>query len=203
MLTLYHSPQSRSTRIIGLLMAMQALDKVDVRIVSIPRQDGSGRRDPANPHPEGKVPLLVHDGVEIWESTAIILYLTDLFPEAGLGVPPGEAQRGRFLSWLAWYGAVVEPVVVFNYMGLADPVLDATFRGMPEMVARLRTALEAGPWLMGEKLSAADLLLASPFLWFPDAAPDDPLIRDWVARVAGQPWQGALAAYEERAMASA
>lgn len=203
MITLYHSPQSRSTRIIGLLMAMGVLDRVNVRIVSIPRQDGSGGRDPVNPHPEGKVPLLVHDGVEIWESTAIMLYLTDLFPASEFGVRADDPQRGRFLAWLSWYGAVVEPVVIFSHMGLEDPVLQATFRGMPEIVARLRTALAEGPWLMGERLTAADLLLASPFLWFPEATPQDSLIRDWVDRVANLPWQGALMEYEASHMAPA
>ena len=95
MLTLYHAPNSRSTRIVGALMAMDALDKVDIVQVDIPRRDGTGRHDPANPHPEGKVPVLVHDGVEIWESSAILLYLTELFPEAGLGIPPGDRERGR------------------------------------------------------------------------------------------------------------
>ncbi|MCY0152754.1 glutathione S-transferase [Hoeflea alexandrii] len=85
MLTLYHSPQTRSSRIIRLLIELGVLDQVDVRIVTVTRQDGSGGADPSNPHPEGKVPLLVHDGVELWESNAIIVYLTDLFAEKGLG----------------------------------------------------------------------------------------------------------------------
>ncbi|MEM9965368.1 MAG: glutathione S-transferase N-terminal domain-containing protein, partial [Asticcacaulis sp.] len=110
MLTLYHSPNSRSTRIIGLIEAMNIRDKIDIRLVSIMRQDGSGGRDLNNLHPEGKVPCLVHDGVEIWESAAIILYLTDLFPEGGMGVPVGHPQRGRYVSWLSYYAGIVEPV---------------------------------------------------------------------------------------------
>ncbi len=78
MLTLYHSPRSRSSRIIRLIDELDIWTEVDIRIVSITHSDGTGEHDPNNPHPEGKVPLLVHDGVEIWESNAIILYLTDL-----------------------------------------------------------------------------------------------------------------------------
>ena len=37
MLTFYHSPWSRSTRVLGLLCAMERLDAVDLRVVSIPR----------------------------------------------------------------------------------------------------------------------------------------------------------------------
>jgi len=101
MLTLFHSPRSRSSRIVTLLRELDALDKVGIEIVDITRGDGSGRKDPRNPHPEGKVPLLVHDGVVIWESIAIIQYLTDLFPEKKMAPVAGDPQRGRYLSWLA------------------------------------------------------------------------------------------------------
>lgn len=84
MLTLFHAPQSRSSRIVTLIDEMGIADKVDTRIVTIPRRDGSGGRDPANPHPEGKVPALLHDGTLITESPAVIQYLTGLFPEPAL-----------------------------------------------------------------------------------------------------------------------
>ncbi|MCC5972634.1 MAG: glutathione S-transferase family protein [Rubellimicrobium sp.] len=198
MLTLFHSPRSRSTRILDLLHAMKALDRVEIRNVSIPRVDGSGGRDLANPHPEGKVPLLDHDGVHIWESAAIMLYLTDLFPEAGLGVPPGHPQRGRYLSWLFYYGSVVEPVLIHAHAGLDHPVLHVTFRGIPELTARLSTALGKAPWLMGENYTAADLLMASPYHWFTDAVPDDPAIRDWVRRCGNRDSTAAALDHDER-----
>ena len=53
--------------------------------------------------------------------------------------------------------------------------------------ARLRAALEKGPWILGESFSAADLLLHGPYVWFPDATPDDPLIRDWIERCKARP----------------
>lgn len=202
MLTLYHSPQTRSTRIIGLLHELGVFDQVDIRIVGIRRQDGSGGHDPANPHPEGKVPLLVHDGVEIWESGAIILYLTDLFPQTGMGVPPGHKDRGTYLSWLAWYGSVVEPVMVFQAAGLSHPYLQSTFRGMPELTNRLENALQRRPYLLGDRYGAADLLLASPFQWFPDATPDVPVIRDWIARCSNRPVLSEVTAFEQRALAA-
>ena len=202
MLTLFHSPNSRSTRIIALLHAMDAMDKVDIRPVTIVRQDGSGGRDPANPHPEGKVPLLVDNGVEIWESSAIMIHLTDLFPEADLGLPHGHKDRGRFLSWMVWYGSVVEPVMVFDATGMTHPFMTATFRGRTEMLARLSTALKDAPWLMGDHYTAADLLLASPFLWFPDAVPADPVLADWIARCGAQECSRAAIAYDNPANAA-
>lgn len=127
MLTLYHAPHSRSTRIVQPAVELGIIEQIEVRIVSIPRQDGSGGADPANPHPDKKVPVLVHDGEMIWESPAIIVYLTDMFPESGFAPLPGEQGRGTYLSWLAYYGDVIEPALIFQMAGLKHPLLDVTF----------------------------------------------------------------------------
>src|SRR5262245_16832534 len=98
MLTLHHAPRTRSSRIVWLLEELEA--PYQIQYTTIARADGSGGPDAANPHPDKKVPALVHDGALITESAAIILYLTDLFPEAGLGPRVGDRQRGPYLSWL-------------------------------------------------------------------------------------------------------
>ena len=200
MLTLYHGPQTRSTRIVQLLHELDALDKVDIRITDILRQDGSGAPDPSNPHPDGKVPLLVHDGVEIWESNAIVLYLTDLFGTADLAPRVGDAGRGRYLSWLTWYGNVVEPVLIAEVAGLTHPLLAVTFRTRAEMEARLIAALTASPYLMGDRFTAADLLQVSPWTWFPDAAPKAQVVRDWIARCSDRPSVAFARDYDTTAM---
>ena len=187
MITFYHSPNSRSTRVLSLIHELDARDRIEVREVTIARVDGSGGPDPANPHPDGKVPMLDCDGELVWETAAIMLTLTELFPQNGLGVAPGEAGRGRYLSWMAWYAGVMEPVTIHAAAGLEHPFLDATFRGVPQVVDRLSAALDEGPWLMGERFTAADILCHSPYAWFPEATPDVPAIRDWVARCADRP----------------
>ncbi len=47
--------------------------------------------------PSGRVPLLLHRGLAIWESLAIAEYLNDLKPEAGLW-PPAVAARAHARS---------------------------------------------------------------------------------------------------------
>lgn len=186
MLTLFHAPQSRSTRILTLIEEMGIADKVTLHPVDIVRADGTGSPDPANPHPEAKVPALDHDGALVTESGAVMLYLTDLFPTS-LAPAQGDPRRGDFLTWLFWYGSVMEPVMIQSTAGITHPWLTKTYRGMPEVTARLRHALQRGPWLLGETFTAADILIQSPFQWFRDATPDDPLIRDWLARAAERP----------------
>jgi len=203
MLTLFHAPRSRSSRIITLLRELDAIDKVEIEIVDITRGDGNGRRDPKNPHPEGKVPLLVHDGVVLWESIAIIQYLTDLFPEKKLAPLAGDRERGRYLSWLAWYAGVVEPVLIMQAAGLSDPYLNFTFRGPKQMAERLESALKDSPYLMGDHYTAVDLLLHSPFAWYPAATPDSNAVKTWVERCGARPSLQWTADYDTRAAAAA
>ena len=181
------APQSRSSRIVTLIDEMGIADRIDTKIVTIPRRDGSGGRDPANPHPEGKAPALLHDGTLITESPAVIQYLTGLFPGTGLAPNPGDPKYGIYLTWLHWYGSVMEPVMIFAAGGIDHPYLHVTFRGLPEVTARIERALAIGPWLLGDRFSAADLLVHSPYAWFGNMTPDVPVIRDWVARCQARP----------------
>ena len=182
MLTLYHSPKSRSSSLVVLLNELGATDKVRVERVEIIRQDGSGARDPRNPHPEGKVPYLVDGDDWVRERGAIILYLTDRFPEAGLGPLPGDPRRGQYLSWLSWYQGVLEPVAILNFFKIEHPALLDTFRDYDTAIQRLDEVLAHQPYLLGKDFSAVDLLCSGPFAWFGDQMPATPAILDWVAR---------------------
>ncbi|MCQ8782312.1 glutathione S-transferase family protein [Mangrovibrevibacter kandeliae] len=200
MLTLFHSPRSRSTRIVALIAELGVLDAVEIETVSVRRVDGSGAADPRNPHPEGKVPFLQEDGVAIRESSAIVEYLAERFPAAGLGVPPGDPRRGAYLSWLSWYAGVMEPVFVLEAAGLDHPATRATFRGRPEMLARLADALDAGPYLLGERYTAADLLLQSAFGWFGKTG--NAAIDAWIDRCAERPGTAFAAEFDRKQMAA-
>jgi glutathione S-transferase len=201
MLTLYHSPMCRSTRLVHLISELGAEDRVRVEWVGVDR-NGSGP-DRRNPHPEGKVRFLVHDGVEIWESTAIALYLTELFPETGLGVPAGDPLRGRYLSWLAWYGDVLEPLVVMQVAGLQHREIDIAWRSLDAAAQRLRAALESRDYLVTDRYTAADLIIASTFGWMPALTPDDPKIRAWVTRCLSRPAVARTWEADAKAMAAA
>ncbi len=198
--TLYHSPNSRSSRVIAQLMLMGKLDQVDVVVVDVPRQDGGGRVDPKNPHPEGKVPYLVtDDGEHVRESAAIMMYLDELFGQP-LSPKIGDAKRGSYLSWMVYSGGVLEPVLVADFAGFEHPALTGTFRGKAEMGASLETALKQGPFLLGDELTLADVLLASPFQWAPQFMPDIPKVKAWVERVSTAMDGAAVQAYDAKAM---
>ena len=116
-----------------LIDEMGIRDKIEIKQVGIIFRDGSGQVDPASPHPEGKVPALIHDGTLITESGAILLYLTDLFPDVGLAPQPGNPRRGEYLTWLFWYQGVMEPVMLAEVMGIRHPALRATSAAWPRV----------------------------------------------------------------------
>jgi glutathione S-transferase len=187
MLTLYHAPRSRSSRFIWLLEELGT--PYDVHVVSIRRGDGSGARDPNNPHPHGKVPAITRDGESVFESSAVALYLTDAFPEKGLGPRVGDKTRGAYLTWLAYYAGVMEPAFVSKFMKVDVPRGTAGWVGADEAMVPVIEALSAAPYLLGERFSAADVLYASTFALFLGSPmlPESTLLRDYVNRCTSRP----------------
>lgn len=177
----YHSPNSRSTSILTLVHELGDPEDLEIVRVTIPRQDGSGGRDPRNPHPEGKVPVIMDGDELIRERGAIIAWLTERYP-SDLAPLPGQKNRGAFLSWLFWYQGVFEPVAIFDHIKLDDPVITASFRDLPTAVAQVEAALKDHDHLLGKRYSAADLLIGGAFAFFRHLIPATGPIGPWVER---------------------
>ncbi len=184
MLTLYHSPQSRSSRFIWLLEELG--QPYEIEYVTIRRGDGSGGADPKNPHPQGKVPALVHDGKVVAESGAILLYLTDAFPGAGLGPVAGEDGRADYLGWLFFYAAEVEPNMINKFTGAVDSQPHAA-RGYEQMTERFEGQLKRFPYILGETFSAADVLFGSAVQWGSNMLPKSEVLDAYLARLSDRP----------------
>jgi glutathione S-transferase len=156
MLTLFHKPQSSSATIVWLLEEIRAcyeLIKVTVR-----RADGGGERDPINPHPHGKVPALIRDGKLLFETSAIALYLTDLFPDAALAPTIGDVKRGEYLSWLAYRPGVMEPAFIQRRLGCAHIFGTMGWAPPTEVEKLLNEHLYKRKCFLGNLFSAADVV---------------------------------------------
>jgi glutathione S-transferase len=164
MITLYHHPKTRSSRFIFLLEELGA--PYAIKTVTLRRADGTGEIDPANPHPHKKVPAISDDGEVVFESPAIVLYLTDKFPKNGLGPQVGEKLRGPYLSLLAYYGSVLEPAFMSKFMNVTVPRGTAGWVEVDEAMKFVVETLSKGPYLLGEKFSGADVLYATTFGMF-------------------------------------
>lgn len=200
MLTLFHAPESRSGRIVWLLEELGA--DYEMKLCTITRWDGSGGRDAANPHPDGKVPALLHGETLVTESLAIALYLTDLLPQAGLGFGPGDARRGDYLTWLAFVAGEFEPSLWAAMEGATEKEGPARTRYDAAM-ARVIGALEKGPYMMGERFTAVDVMLGGALAWARKFAPPSELIDAYVARIVGRPASQAACAKDDGVPAKA
>ena len=187
MIRLYHAPRSRSFRSLWLLEEIGA--SFELEIVNIRRGDGSGARDPSNPHPHGKVPVLMHDTMVIFETTAITLYLTDMFPQSGLGPKIGDADRGTYLSWLAYYSGVFEPALTAKFLKIDH--IYGTFGWAPfdEVLELLNNTLAAKPYLLGDKFTAVDIIFGGsmPMLMLRGIVPESDALKAYAARVTSRP----------------
>ena len=187
MITLYHVPRTRSARFIFLLEELGV--PYEIKTVSVRGRDGSGAVDPANPHPHGKVPALSDDGVAVFESAAIALYLTDKFPANGIGPVVGDPLRGAYVSWLAYYAGEMEPAFISKFMNIEAPRPMAGWANADDVMAFINTTLGKSPYLLGGRFSALDILFATTFALFmgsPLLAKTD-LLDAYVKRVTGRP----------------
>ncbi|MGM9515874.1 glutathione S-transferase family protein [Roseateles sp. DB2] len=203
MLSLYHTPESRSSRIIWLLEELGL--EYDLIHCEIQLSDGSGSPDPKNPHPEKRVPALQHEGQLVTEQSAIALYLTDAFPAKGLGVQIGEANRAAYLSWLVFYASEVDPLYTTRKY-YRDRLHPKTVKDSQRVVSRVSEALAKGPYLLGNQFTAADILVSGPLewslAWDPDYVSKNELIMNWLKRLADRPAAQRALALDEPAEAA-
>jgi len=187
MITLFHRSKSRSTRFIFLLEELEA--PYEIKLVTIRNRDGTGALDPANPHPHGKVPVISDDGVIVFESPAIALYLSDKFPKNRLGPLVGDRDRGAYLSWLAYYTGVLEPAFMSKFMNQEVPRGTAGWVAVDEAMEAVTKALARGPFMLGERFSAVDVLYGTTFAMFGQSPllPKSTVIEDYAKRVVSRP----------------
>ena len=187
MITLFHRPKTRSSRFIFLLEELAA--PYEIKLVTTRLRDGSGAADPANPHPHGKVPAIRDEGAIVFESPAIALYLTDKYSKNRLGPLPGEPERAAYLSWLCYYTGVLEPAFMSKFMNVEVPRATAGWVGVEESVAAIDHLLSMGPYILGQRFSAADVLYGTTFGMFAKnpLMPKSTIIDEYAQRVLTRP----------------
>lgn len=129
----------------------------------------------------GQIPALVlPDGMVMTESLAIVLQLCDSLPEAALLPPAGSSERARCLRWMA-FAAVDLYEANLRYFYAARYTTDAEGAAGVKEAARLAVERDwrlledalgdtGGPFLLGERFSAADIYLAMLAGWHHDLA---------------------------------
>jgi glutathione S-transferase len=98
-LTFYSAPMSTAS----ITEAVIAELEIDCDRVNLDLSAGETRKpEYLKINPNGRVPAIVHDGMAIWESSAITMYLGELFGVGAKLYPAPGPQRGEAMKWIAW-----------------------------------------------------------------------------------------------------
>jgi glutathione S-transferase len=162
-ITLYYSPQTRATGARVLLEELEA--PYDLQVLNM--KAGEQRQGTyLAVNPLGKVPAIRHGKALVTEQVAIFIYLADLFPQAGLTPALNDPRRGPYLRWIAYYGSCFEPALIDKFMKREPaPVTQLPYADYDTMLGALESQLASGPYLLGEQITAADILWGMAFSW--------------------------------------
>ena len=186
-LIFFHAPNSRSGGTRALLEELGA----DYELHVLNLKAGTQRRpEYLAVNPMGKVPAILHRGALVTEQPAVFLYLADLFPEKGLAPAIGDPLRGPYLRWMVYYGSCFEPALVDKSMQReAAAPSTSPYGDFDTMLKTLTDQLAQGPYLLGERFTAADVLWGGALNWTTKfgLVPETPPIRAYIDRVISRP----------------
>jgi glutathione S-transferase len=167
---LYYVPQTRAVRVRWMLEELEVpyeLVRVDV-----------AKREQKSPaylevHPLGHVPALVDGDLTLFESAAICTWLADRYPDKRLAPEPGTPERGLYYQWLFYAATELEPPLQTlsqhtrrlpeerRIPAVIEPAR-ALFAAAADGLAR---GLGEREFLVGERFTTADLIVASLLFW--------------------------------------
>ena len=124
-------------------------------------------------NPAGAVPALEHDGWVLTQNAAILNYLADLHPDAGLGGDGSAKSRAEVNKWLAFANSDVHPAFhpIFGstaYLedaALIDKSKDAARAKVRTLYERADEQLKSRDWIAGDTRSIADPYLYVTYRW--------------------------------------
>lgn len=184
---LFWAPQTRSQRAIWMLE--EAGVDYDMELVDIA---GENRKDSAEflaASPMGKVPALIDGDVAMSESAAICIYVADRYNRASLAPGPGDSQRGKYLYWMLYTPAVIEPAMSEKFNQVETNRYRSGWGDFDLMIATWDDALDEREWILGNQFTAADVMLGSSaiFLGMFNMLPETRNLGDYIDRCLARP----------------
>jgi glutathione S-transferase len=151
--------------------------------------DGSDFRDVS---PKGAVPVLVlENGERLTESAAVLQYIADLNPKAGLAPAFGDPDRYRLQEWLSFVGAEIHKAFLFPTFWYKDDGSLAKPRARITQTLSVPAAhLAEREFLIGDSFTVADAHLAWALLLLRPAGVDIaqwPSLSAYLARMQARP----------------
>jgi glutathione S-transferase len=186
-LVFFHSPNTRSG---GTRILLEELG-APYELHAVNMKAGEQRKaEYLAVNPMGKVPAILHGDALVTEQVAVYIYLADTFPKAGLAPALDDPQRGPYLRWMAFYGSSFEPALIDKSMKREPaPASMSTYGDYDTMLKTLTDQLERGPYMLGNRFSAADVLWGTALTWTTSfkLVPELPVIKTYVERINSRP----------------
>lgn len=160
---LHYMPQTRAA---GTRIILEELGApYDLHVMNM--KAGENREAPyLSINPLGKVPAIEHRGKLVTEQIAIAIYLGDLFPQAGLTPALDDPDRGTYLRWLVYYAACFEPALMDKFRNVdPGPITQSVYGTYDLMLDTLEGALSNGPYILGDRMSLADIQWGVALRW--------------------------------------
>ena len=162
MITLYGTSKSRASR------CLVALEELGLTYRHVPLfQHGlvdADREAVRALNPNAHIPILDDDGLILWESMAINLYLADKHGSklGGASWPSGSRERGLIYQWSLWSQTEMDRPDWHQALrtGDADRIALARDQRLATL-SRLDAAVAGRDYLLGEAFTFADLNVAA------------------------------------------
>lgn len=200
MLTLYHNPQSRSTVVHYMLHELGV--PFEIAPIDLTKKE---HKTPEflKINPMGKIPVLRDGDTIITENPAILTYLADKYPKAGLAPAVDSPDRGAYLRWMFFYGSCFEPACIDHSLKRETPPSMSGWGSYDDVLNAISAALKPGPWLLGDRFSAADVMVGSGIAYMLgfNVIPDRPEYLAYVERMKARPAHKAAVAADVARMA--
>ena len=157
------------------LLAQLGVDHQVIEVGKTP--DGSAPDWYLALNPRGEVPTLeLPDHSIMTESAAMMIHLADAHPEAGLAPPVGTAARAQFLRWMVYFATapytsdlrMFYPERYSTDPAHADAIKAKAILDLARDFDLFAAQMGDGPFILGDKLSAADIYAAMILSWSDD-----------------------------------
>ncbi len=184
---LYWSPQTRSTR--ALWMLEEAGVAYELERVDIQSPERRNTAEFLEASPMGKVPALVDGEVRMSESAAICLYVADRYGPGTLAPAVDHPARGKFLYWLMYTPAVIEPSMSEKFNGVEPNRYRSGWGDFELMIETLERGIADRTWILDDTFTAADVMLGSSvvFMRMFDMLPGSEVLSAYADRCLARP----------------
>ena len=200
MLKIYHVPGTRSVRPIWLCYELELPVEIELIDFSPAFRDSAEWRAIS---PAGKVPALIDDNLQMFESGAMVDYILERYSNGRLRPEPGSAESATYHQW-CWFAeaTLIRPLGLYRLLRARresiDELVDEAEGKFNDSLNAVESALDDRQFLLGSEFSAADIMMGYSIALIESLLGDQhPNIRGYLDRLQARDAYQQVAALQE------